>query len=500
MQNIKLSLSSIVVSLLITFSGCENKKEEDKTPQNIEKPYIGQSIMVIVPTLHADLIRGPIMQEAKKFEQKTGARIRVVTPNWNDTIKKTKQSLEDPNLHYDIFVVISMWQGMLFKNNNIEIVPQWVKDKIDWDDVLPIYKNSILSYDNKAYGIPYDGDCINLYYRKDIFENKDIQNKFKKETGKELIVPKTWSEYKVIAKFFTNWDWDNDGKVEYGNALLRKKGDVAMLQFFATAAAYAKHPNDKAYFFEEDTMKPKINNPAFIKALEDYKELINYSPKGGINFAGNDLRNSFVTGEVAMAIDWADLGIYAAENKISKLDSNQVGYAQIPASNQVYNSKTSKWENRYNQVSSISGNWSIFVNKDSKNKKLAFEFASHMGDKELSKELVSTSGNAVNPSRFSHFTDFEAWTKSGFSKDSAKRYLDEISKSLTNKNVVYDITLPGAGDYYQAIDDEVYNFLIGDISAKEALDKTAKKWEEITNKIGRESQINYYKSSLNTNE
>ena len=31
-------------------------------------------------------------------------------------------------------------------------------------------------------------------------------------------------------------------------------------------------------------------------------------------------------------------------------------------------------------------------------------------------------------------------------EESARRYLDEITKSLTNKNVVYDITLPGAGN------------------------------------------------------
>lgn len=496
MKNNKITFNLIILLFLIVFSGCSDKKEQ-KDEKVLKKPFSGQTIMVIVPTLHAKIVRGPIMEQAKVFEKKTGARIRVVTPGWNETIEKTKQSLTDPNLHYDIFVVISMWQGMLFENNNVAEIPKWVKDKIEWDDVLPIYKNSVLSYNNKAYGLPYDGDSINLYYRKDIFENTNIKNKFKQETGSELRVPKTWDEYKTISKFFTGWDWDNDGKIEYGNALLRKKGDVAMLQFFATAAAYAKHPEEKSYFFEPETLKPKINNPAFIKALEDYKELLKYAPNGAIKFGGNDLRNSFVTGEVAMALDWADLGIYAAENEISKLTNEQVGYGQIPGSNKVYNSKKEKWEEQYNQVSSISGSWSIFVNKDSKNKKLAFEFATHMSSKELSKELVATSGNGINPSRFSHFSDYKSWTKSGFTKESAKRYLDEISKSLTNKNVVYDITLPGAGEYYQALDNEIYKALNDEISIKEALDNTYEKWEAITNKIGREKQIKYYKSSLN---
>ncbi len=490
----KTGLLLFVFSLFIL--GCEDKSNQ-QNQTNMKKPYEGQTIMVIVPTLHAGLIRGPIMDEAEVFEEKTGAKIRVVTPSWDETISKTKQSLTDPNLNYDIFVVIAMWNGMLLGGEHIEPVPQWVKDKIDWDDVLPIYKNSVLSHNNIAYGMPYDGDCINLYYRKDIFENQTYKDKFFKQNGFELNPPKTWEEYKIIAKFFNGWDWDNDGKIEYGNAVLRKKGDIAMLEFFATAAAYAKYPDDKAYFFDPDTLKPRINNPAFVKALEDYIELVNYAPDGAISFAGHDVRNNFVTGEVAMAIDWADLGIYAAENKISTLKGSQVGYGQIPGSNRVYNAITNSWEEKYNQVSSISGNWSLFVNKDSKNKKLAFEFAAHMSSKELTSKLVATSGNAVNPSRFSHFDDASSWTKSGFTEESARRYLDEITKSLTNKNVVYDITLPGAGQYYQALDETVYEALKGVVSAKEALDKASKKWEVITDEIGRENQIKYYKDSLN---
>ncbi|MCK5111303.1 MAG: extracellular solute-binding protein [Arcobacteraceae bacterium] len=498
MKNFKLLIGFIALMFVVViFSGCEDKIKNKKTKKMTAKPYEGQTIMVIVPTLHAGLIRGPIMDEAKVFEEKTGAKIRVVTPGWNETIAKTKQSLTNPHLNYDIFVVIAMWNGMLLGGDHIAPVPAWVKEKIQWDDVLPIYKNSVLSYNNIAYGMPYDGDCINLYYRKDIFENETYKSKFLKENGFALSPPKTWDEYKTIVKFFNGWDWDNDGKIEYGNAVFRKKGDVAMLQYFATAAAYAKHPDDKAYFFDPDTLKPRINNPAFVKAAKDYIELIKYAPNGAVSFAGHDVRNNFVTGNVAMAIDWADLGIYAAQNEISVLKGDQVGYAQLPGSKEVFNARTNKWENRYNQVSSISGNWSLFVNKESKNKKLAFEFAAHMTSKAMTKNLVATSGNAVNPSRYSHFKDYKSWTKSGFTVQGAKRYLDEISKSLTNKNVVYDITLPGAGEYYQALDESVYKAVKGELSIQDALDKAAGKWEAITDKIGRENQIKYYKASLN---
>lgn len=484
----------VLISIFAIASCGEDKDSANK--QTAEKPFAGQSIVVIVPKLHARLIRGPIMDEAKVFEASTGATVRVVTPGWNETIEKIDQSLVDENLNYDIYVVIAMWNGTLLGNGHIAPVPDWVKKKIEWEDVLPIYRNTVLSWNNVAYGMPYDGDCINLYYRKDVFENADVRDRFKKRYGYDLAAPVTWDQYHDMAAFFTGWDWDNDGRDEYGIAGNRVKGDISMLQFFAQAAAFAKDPGDKAYYFDPDTLKPRINNPGFVKALEFFIETMNYGPPGMANFAGHDVRNSFVSGEVAMAIDWADMGVYAVDSPISTV-KDKVGYGQLPGSDQYFDATTQAWEAGFNQVSSISGNWMFLVSKASKHKDLAFEFAAHMTSKEVTGKLVALSGNAVNPSRHSHFQDAASWNQSGFSTASARAYLDEITKSLSNTNVVYDITIPGAAEYYQAVDTLVNKAIVGEISAQAALDQAAEAWEEITDKLGREKQIAFYKASLN---
>ena len=35
------------------------------------------------------------------------------------------------------------------------------------------------------------------------------------------------------------------------------------------ATAYAKHPGEKTWLFDVDTMKPRINNPAWVRAIQD---------------------------------------------------------------------------------------------------------------------------------------------------------------------------------------------------------------------------------------
>lgn len=485
----------LAVITLAMLAACGEKPVEAPS-KPISRPFEGQSISVIVPKLDARLIRGPILDEVESFEARTGAKVRVLTPGWNETIEKIDQSLKSPEANFDIYVAISMWSGTLLGGNHIEPVPEAIKTKLDWDDVLPIYRNTVLSWNKVAYGMPYDGDCINLYYRRDLFANPEYQARFKKKYKYDLAPPATWKEYRDIAEFFTGWDWSGDGKADYGIAGSRVVGDISMLQFFAQAAAHAKHPDDPAYYFDPETLKPRINNPGFARALAIWIDTIKFGPPGMANFAGHDVRNSFVSGQTAMAIDWADMGVHAVNSPVSVI-KDKIGYGQIPGSSEVFNATTGRWDKRPNQVSSISGNWTFFVSKASKHKALAFEFASHMTSKEQTKKFTALSGTAVNPSRRSHFADPASWNQSGFSTESAKAYLDEITTSLSNPNVVYDITIPGAGEYYKVFDDYVHQALSGELKPQKALDQAAAEWEKITDRLGREKQISYYKASLN---
>ena len=489
------SLSLLLAApALLLFSACSPEAGAPVEPK--ARPFEGQSISVIVPKLDARLIRGPIQDEVAGFEARTGAKVRVLTPGWNETIDKIDQSLKSPDANFDIYVVISMWSGTLLGGNYIEPVPEEVKRKIDWEDVLPIYRNTVLSWNNVAYGLPYDGDCINLYYRKDLFANPDYRARFRKRYGYDLAPPATWLAYRDIAEFFTGWDWNGDGKPDYGIAGNRIKGDISALQFFAQAAAFTKHPDDPAYYFDPETMKPRINNPGFVRALQTWVDTMKFGPPGMANFAGHDVRNEFVSGKVAMAIDWADMGVHAVDSPVSTI-KDTIGYAQIPGSADVFDARSGQWDKRMNQVASISGNWTFFVSRASKHKALAFEFAAHMTSKALTRKLTAMSGTAVNPSRRSHFENPAAWNQSGFSTESARAYLDEITKSLSNPNVVYDLTIPGAGEYYTAFDEAIFKAVMHELTAKQALDQAAAEWEKITDRLGRDQQVAYYKASLN---
>ena len=477
--------------LLFVFTACENKTSK-------ERKYTQNNTITVLSPNFDKAISGPIKIEAKEFSNNTNSIVRVVTPSWDEMSNKIKESLEDDRINYDIFVVFASWGGSIL-NGVAEEIPNNIKEKIDWDDILPIYKENVLSWNKKQYFFPYDGDSINLYYRKDILNNIDFKNKFKKIYGYGLKAPKTWSQFKDIAEFFNGWDWDEDGNIEYGFAGSRVKGYGTTLMFLTRAAAYTKHPNDNAYYFDLKTMKPKINNPGFVKALNEYTEIMQFAPKQIINFAPRHVRQSFITGDVLLAIDWANMGAMS-QNSPESLIKDKIGFTTLPGSNKVYNHQNKKWDNTYNAPSSIAGNWVLIVNKNSKNKELAYEFASHISSKEITNKYVVKGWSGVNPSRSSHLSlnqNFEEWKKNGFGKDFAKEYLKIINESLSTKNTISDIRIPGANLYYESLEKYLDKAIKKELKPKEALDLVAKEWEKITNELGLENQLKLYKESIN---
>src|SRR6218665_449069 len=77
--------------------------------------------------------------------------------------------------------------------------------------------------DGKLYQLP-DQQFANLYwFRADLFERKDIKDKFKARYGYDLGVPLNWSAYEDIPQFFTNDVKTIDGKPIHGHMDYGKK-------------------------------------------------------------------------------------------------------------------------------------------------------------------------------------------------------------------------------------------------------------------------------------
>lgn len=201
-----------------------------------------------------------------------------------------------------------------------------------------------MGWGDEWVAVTVDGDLFNGYYRKDLFEAPGNRAAFRERYGYELAAPDTWRQYRDIAEFFTGRK-DPDGKPLYGSSEAFRRGGQQFWDFFSRASAYTNHPEHPgAQFFDPDTMRAQINNPGWVRALEDYVEILRFAPPKAREFDIIEARNSFIVrAESTMALDWGDTGQIAADQADSKI-KDKLGYFVLPGSHEVWNYKRARWD------------------------------------------------------------------------------------------------------------------------------------------------------------
>lgn len=373
-------------------------------------------------------------------------------------------------------------------------VPQEVQDKIQWDDILPSIVRT-LSWEGTAYALPYDGDIHYYAFRKDLFSDPDINTKFKTKYNYDLD-PKngaqTWQQWRDIAEFFTGWDWNGNGKEDdFGIATMNKRGDTAWWGFNSRATAYAKHPDDHGYFLDTQTGEARVNNPGFVRALEEWvSENKNWAPPGGTNFGYGDQINAEVSGRVVQGYSWDEV-TYAASDAASVIQGKQ-GYNILPGSYDVYNSKTKTWD-KFDEPSHAPyhafGGWVIAVSalvKDDQAKIGPVWDAAVELTKPESGLWFVTNPTGCSPYRYSQFKNVDAFASGPLKlgKEVAEDYLDAAQRTLDHPNAVTDFAMPGWVQYRDALELAISKAMSEEASAQAALDEAAASFNEISDRMG----------------
>ncbi|NES71624.1 MAG: ABC transporter substrate-binding protein, partial [Okeania sp. SIO2D1] len=145
------------------------------------------------------------------------------------------------------------------------------------------------------------------------------------------------------------------------------------------------------------------------------------------------------------------------------------------------------------------GGWVSSINAAAKPevKDAAYALISYISQPAQSNIDVTIGITGFNPYRRSQFTNREAWVEAGIGEEAASKYLGGISVSLRNPNMVLDLRIPENALYQREIlDTALASFLTGKITRDQTMEQIEREWEEVTNKMGRDSQLQDYRDSL----
>ena len=448
--------------------------------------------------LHNLLFRGFL----KSWEAYTGAKITWIDLAQADYNPRLQQAIATGTVDFDILEMGAPFEGDVCGKGLASEMPDWVKKQIDYDDYVDYLKPPVGTWNGKAYRITIDGDCHNFNYRTDVFADADLAKAWKAGGGKgDWGVPKTWQQVQAVTKFLKGQKFK--GKEVYGYLDAPKAwGGFGFYFLGSRATAYAKHPSDKAWLFDIDTMKPRINNPAWVRAIQDVIDALPSEPADQLNAdPGNTGFQQFLAGTGSMLSWWGDIGQVANTSDTSVI-GDIVGFDILPGSDDVYNAKTGKWETLAsgpNQAPNCAYlGWGVYVmarvDADAKKKKAAWSAAAHIGGKDLSLWTVMyPSGFQVH--RASH-SSIDEWVGAGYNKAYISNYLASQFGSYNHPNRAIEPRIPGIFQYYSVAEDELAKIFAGKNTAQAGADAIAAAWEKITDQIGRDKQIALYKASL----
>jgi multiple sugar transport system substrate-binding protein len=454
-----------------------------------------KGVKLVVATQTGPQIAGPLEKYRTMWEKKTGAKVEVQTFPFGDLFQKIRTAFISGANPFDIIVYASDWAGDIMGSGWVIEVPAKIQDQIGYKNLISTYRERILGWGGKVYGLPYDGDAHMVYYRRDLLTDPQYQSEFKAKYGYDLPAPPaTWKQYYDVAEFFNGMEID--GQTIYGAGTAFKPRAQSYWTFLGIAASFAKAPGNPAYFFDPNTMNALINNPGFVEALDLYASLVKVGPPGVTNWDVGDIRSNFPAGRVVLGIDWGDVGPLASDPN-SSVVVGKWGSAMEPGVDRYWDNAKNRWVNGLNQAPYLAfGGWIQGVTSTSKNKAAALDFAAFMGNQTMSLRLCVEPASGVNPHFTSDLDNLPPWTKLGMTEPEAREYLDAIGNIIGNANNVVDLRIPGAAEYFDALDTGLAQAVAGQLSSQDALDMVAKQWNQITDRLGRAQQKKLYRQML----
>ena len=461
------------------------------------KPYEGQTLTVAGMAWMWEAT-APLYEQ---FLEETGITLEIAAFGQQEIEDKLMQAVATDTFLADLIAVLSNDSADVWGSGFCAPVPAEIiaDEAMAWDDVLPIYREKVLDYKGEIFGMPFDGDTHHLMFLHTLMDDADNQSKFEAQFGYKLDPdrgPKTWEEHRNYAEFFTGWDWSGDGTPDYGFAHMMKRGDTAFWGFISRSSSYAKHPDDPGFFFDLESGAPRINSPAFVRALTEWKEELQWGPAGMASYGWGEVIQACQGLKAAMNIGWDGVVMQNA----ASLAKGMASFSVLPGSTEVYNAKEGAWEDMpdINYAPYLAaGGWQISVATESQNPEAAWELAKYFTNKEMGNRFCFEGYR--NPIRSSEVTDPKPWMEGPleFTERSATTYIRALNETMSHPNLILDLRVPGWTQYRDAVELAVSRALADETSPQQALDDCAASWTQITDRLGGpEKQMEFYADFL----
>jgi len=410
------------------------------------------------------------------FFEETG--IEVIAAGMVETEQTTKliQDYQTGTRAYDVYSYWSDETQDLAAAGALLNLDEYVdKYKPDWLD--PVWGNvggdviltSTSKYLGSVYNVLMDGDFQLWVYRKDLFEDPKEQKAFKDRYGWDLQWPETWEQLDQISRFFNRPDEGLLGCTDIRNQYWG---------FSNWFQRYTSCDNPNQYYCD-DNMNPLINTDAGIKATEEHVKSLEWHHKDAISWGWPEQYANMTAGGAAVTCAYPNMPKFL--DNPANPDSKVVGKLRSGVSpGRVIGGslvRRSVWWPSIGHGVASNGKYT----------EAAYLLLQWASSGKVSTWLTANPAGYYDPWKIPHFKDpivvgsYKDWH--------INTYVESIKRSSP------PIIIPGVTEYRNVLDINLQRALSGQKTPRQAMKDCADEWNRITDKRGRDEQIEAIKAT-----
>jgi multiple sugar transport system substrate-binding protein len=381
-------------------------------------------------------------------------------------------------LSSDVIVIPSHALGGLIEANLIAPIPVnslSTRDGFPYPDVLPSVRRGQASWGRSIYAAPLGQPSWVLGIRPQDF------------TAMGVSPPATWNDLRQLIEQppsppegKTPADW---------KVLAEPSGDgVSGLMTLRRAASFGASESQSSWIFNFEDLAPRLSEEHFVEALTQHVLCARYS--GDKPLSPRDAWEAICSGAVSIAP--------AVVGQSSAKPPAEVEVRPLPGSRKIYSIADKSWNDR---DASDAGQTALVgfegfvacVTRESRHPKASFYFLDWLGKPEIVAAAIAPN-EQTGLFLSQHLEDPKPWLPEGTDSTWATQFGKTLDAGMRWSPC---LRLPGATEYLAVLDDAAKKCIADpSLSPATALAEAAKAWNEITDRLGRESQLRAYRHGV----
>lgn len=272
-------------------------------------------LMVNLPTAYS------VQLLSDTFTEHTGIEVDMDFLPQDKLLERISGTIDNAETLYDVYMYDIPWLDYMVQNSLLADITEYVTGpSFDRSCIFPDNMKNCC-YGNRYYGIPLIGGAQILFYRKDLFENRNLAKNFKRQYNLSLRPPKTWTEFNGVCRFFTR-EYNPSSPTPFGTSFAGITEEELAPEILIRLWAYGGSLYDSYN-------RPCLNTVENAKAFESILNTLHYTKASPFETSIHQTIDEFSSGETAMLITYTE---YAAQ--INKSIHNniigKVGYEMVP--------------------------------------------------------------------------------------------------------------------------------------------------------------------------